>query len=148
MKTLLILIISFSVYSNNLTSLLDKKTQNYKSVIGLYERLINFKRESEFCLFIKDKLSTLEDIYLDDFLLNQELLSDASNDIYVEYALKIKENSRSNLFSFISYLNQCNENKIMPLEKHHLYLKRSIQNQNILLSSHLLFIETIQGLKY
>lgn len=150
MKILILLIISFCASANsNLIDLLKLKESNYTKVINLYSSLKKSALQDDrtsFCKTVNDNITLLEDIYQDDFKLNSALI-EMNQDHTLQYAVKIKENSRSDLFSFLIYSDLCTEGRLSPASRHALSIERSITNTVLLKRSHLIFMEIYQGLK-
>jgi len=150
MKILIILLLSINTFAqSDLYQLLKLKDTNFVKVSSLYKSLKSHAMKEDkdkFCKLIDTNISSLEDIYQDDFKLNQALISE-DQEHTLEYAQKIKDNSRSDLFSFHIYSDLCKENRIRPVARHILTIERSITNTEILRRSHLLFMQIYQGLK-
>lgn len=147
--TLILLTLSLSTLANDqLFKELQTKETNFALVKEMYQKLKNFalmENRSGFCKLVSKSQQRLEDIYSDDYNLNQELINYAT-DFSVDYAKKIYENSRTDLFAINNYNDSCNENRIMPLGRFILDLNRSLDNNHILSLSHKLFIQIFQGL--
>jgi hypothetical protein len=146
---LILLTLSLSTLANDqLIKELEKKEANFSSVKSMYESLKQYAKKEDkvsFCNLIAQSQTTLEDIYQDDYSLNQELIK-YGTDFSIDYSKKIYENSASDIFAINNYKDSCDENRIMPLGKFILDLNRSLDNNHILNLSHKLFMQIFQGL--
>lgn len=147
---LILLTFSLSILANDqLIKELEKKEANFSSVKAMYESLREYAKKEDkdsFCNLVAQSQISLEDIYRDDYSLNQELIN-YGTDFSIDYSKKIYENSASDIFAINNYKDSCDENRIMPLGRLIPELNRSLENNNILSLSHQLFMQIFQGLK-
>lgn len=138
----LILINSTIIFAAIDKKLLENKNKNYITMKKIYLELktpITKQDKNTFCTIVNNNIEHMSNMYSQD----TKLVIHLRENEYFEYAKHIEENSATDLLTFFSYRNICNESSINFAELKE-SLDRNLINLNFLTMYHQQFMTTIE----